>query len=261
MSALPATDRPGSTRRDRVQTFGLHSYRRWKLWIEPERLLMLRVTRGWLGRCQPGSVVLEVGAGSGFMRGIVEHEIPAVRYIASDIAPTENTSVVLDACSLPISDDSVDVVLAVEVLEHVSRPEQLIAEAARVLRPGGQLILTVPFMFGVHDFQDFYRFTPRGLEQFLARQGLTLTHTRLRGGTFVASTGLVRTLILNSIVGSPVDWRARGSEKKARWLVATAVLSPWALVTLAAYALDSALDRHSASPPGYFFLCTKASPA
>jgi 2-polyprenyl-6-hydroxyphenyl methylase/3-demethylubiquinone-9 3-methyltransferase len=60
---------------------------------------------------------------------------------ATAIATTHGVSAVRgDALRLPIASDSADVVVAGEILEHVADPEALIAEAARVLRPGGLFI-------------------------------------------------------------------------------------------------------------------------
>jgi SAM-dependent methyltransferase len=238
----------------RARSLGLRTYRGWKLWIEPERLRLRRIIRGWLERVPPGSVVLEVGAGSGFLEPVVRRAVPRAVYVGGDIAPTETTGIVFDATAMPLANASVDVVMAVEVLEHMPQPEALVAEASRVLRPQGRLMLTVPFMFGVHDFRDYHRFTPLGMEQILARHGVALEEVRLRGGTFTAATGLVRTLILNAIVGKPKDWRAVGRSKEARWLASTVVLTPWTVVTWLAFLFDRVLDRDSVAPPGYFFL-------
>jgi hypothetical protein len=119
------------------------------------------------------------------------------------------------------------------------------------------MVLTVPFMFGVHDFRDYHRFTPLGMQTLAERHGLSLTEVRRRGGVFVAATGLVRTFVLNSIVGRPRDWRAQGRDKKVRWVLSTVVLTPWTPITWLAYLLDRVLDRESVSPPGLFFLLTK----
>jgi SAM-dependent methyltransferase len=251
MTSRLAPDRSG------VVTVALRGYRHWRLFIEPERLRMRKAVRDWMRQCAPGSRVLEVGGGTSFVQTVIEREVPGAHYVSGDIAPTNNTTVVLDATALPMADASVDAVLALEVLEHMPRPERMLDEVARVLRVDGLAILTVPFMFGVHDFRDYLRFTPLGFSTLLERHGLELADTRLRGGTFVAATGLVRTLILNAIVGEPKDWRARGTRKKVLWMIATVVLTPWALITWAAMGLDGLLDRESKSPPGYFFLCRK----
>jgi SAM-dependent methyltransferase len=49
-----------------------------------------------------------------------------------------------DIADLPYASQSLDLVIASEVIEHTPEPAQVIAEIARVLRPGGQLILTMP---------------------------------------------------------------------------------------------------------------------
>lgn len=243
----------------RMATFALALYRNWRLYIEPERLRMRKVCRQWIRRTPPGGLVLEIGGGTAFLRSTIEKAVPGVRYFSGDIAPTEATGIVLDATALPLADASADAVLALEVLEHIEQPEQMISEVARVMRDDAIGIVTVPFMFGVHDFRDYHRFTPLGFQTLLNAYGLELDEVRQRGGTFVAATGLVRTLILNSIVGKPKDWRAQGLRKKVLWVVATVVLTPWALVTWTAVGLDRLVDRSSQSPPGYFFLIRKDS--
>lgn len=241
----------------RLMAFALSLYRNWRLYIEPERIRMRKVCREWIGQTRPGGLILEIGGGTAFLKSTIENEVPEVRYISGDIAPTNATGIVLDAIALPFADACADAVLALEVLEHIEQPEQMISEVARVMRNDAIAIVTVPFMFGVHDFRDYHRFTPLGFETLLNAYGLELDEVRQRGGTFVAATGLVRTLILNSIVGKPKDWRAQGPRKKILWIVATTVLTPWALVTWAAFGLDRMVDRSSQSPPGYFFLIRK----
>lgn len=51
---------------------------------------------------------------------------------------------VCDACNLPVCDNVGDVVLCCDILEHMIAPERLLAEAWRILRPGGILVVTVP---------------------------------------------------------------------------------------------------------------------
>ncbi len=87
-----------------------------------------------------------------------------------------------DGFSWPIADDSADVVLATETLEHVSDPEQFLQEAYRVLRPGGSLLLTVPFAARWHFIPvDFWRFTPSGLLRLFTKAQFDNVEVYARG--------------------------------------------------------------------------------
>ena len=66
--------------------------------------------------------------------------------------------------NLPFKEGSVDTIALLEVLEHLPNPWQCFKEIHRVLKPGGYLILTTPFLYPVHDAPyDFQRFTIHGL--------------------------------------------------------------------------------------------------
>lgn len=75
-----------------------------------------------------------------------------------------------DAGSLPIADQSVDCVLLLDVLEHLREAASGIAEIHRVLKPGGLLVLQVPFLYPIHDAPlDFSRWTTYGLRALVER--------------------------------------------------------------------------------------------
>jgi len=64
--------------------------------------------------------------------------------------------VISDITSIPLPDASFDACLCTEVLEHLPHPIEALRELARLLRPGGRLILTAPFCSLTH-------FSPHGL--------------------------------------------------------------------------------------------------
>ncbi len=73
---------------------------------------------------------------------------------------------------IPLEDGSVDSTMATEVLEHCPDPASVLREAFRVLRPGGFLFLTVPFLWPLHDVPyDEYRYTPFAMERLLKSAG------------------------------------------------------------------------------------------
>lgn len=78
-----------------------------------------------------------------------------------------------DALYLPIRDQSVDIVFATQVIEHVTDPHKMVRECKRVLRPNGCLILSGPFFWPLHEEpHDFFRFTKYGFERLLKDAGL-----------------------------------------------------------------------------------------
>lgn len=76
------------------------------------------------------------------------------------------------AYDIPVEDSSFDTVLCNDVLEHLERPENAIAEAYRVLKPNGYAIYTVPLFWHLHEQpRDFFRFTTYGLRHLFEASG------------------------------------------------------------------------------------------
>ncbi len=85
---------------------------------------------------------------------------------------------------LPFHDDEFDTILLSDVLEHIPEPERLWAEMARLLRPGGVLLLNVPFYFRVHEEPyDSSRYTEFALRRFAENHGFRVEVLRPVGGT------------------------------------------------------------------------------
>lgn len=84
---------------------------------------------------------------------------------------------------IPLPDRSADTVLCTDVLEHIRRPEFFMAEVSRILKPGGKLILTVPFFYWVHEAPyDYFRYTRFALLDFCQANGLTVEELMPYGG-------------------------------------------------------------------------------
>jgi ubiquinone/menaquinone biosynthesis C-methylase UbiE len=127
----------------------------------------------------PGSAVLDLGAGSAPYRADFAH----CDYRTHDFARLDpdqllhggygKIDIVADATAIPEPDASFDVVLCTEVLEHVPEPMRVIGEIARLLRPGGRLILTAPLGSGIHQqpFHFYGGYTPWWYQHFLPAAG------------------------------------------------------------------------------------------
>jgi len=124
--------------------------------------------------------VLDVGCG----RKPYRAHVPAARYVGLDIDTPVTRGLGLadlfyEGRNFPVADASFDGVLCSQVLEHVFEPEVFLAEIHRVLRPGGRLVLAVPFAWDEHEQpQDFARYSSFGLRALLERNGFAVVTQR-----------------------------------------------------------------------------------
>jgi SAM-dependent methyltransferase len=143
-----------------------------------------RAIRGWLGGLAAGRV-LDIGCADGGMR---DHLAPNCEYVGLDYPGTAiawygtRPQVFGDAASLPFSHDRFDTVLLLDVLEHLADPRRALGEAWRVLRPGGRLLVKVPFLYPLHDApRDFRRWSGHGLRHDLEDGGFVVEEVRAFG--------------------------------------------------------------------------------
>jgi SAM-dependent methyltransferase len=88
-----------------------------------------------------------------------------------------------DGITMPFENNTFDVVLSTEVLEHVLNPDAYLLEVKRVLKPGGVFFFTVPFLMSLHEVPfDYYRYTPYALEEIFKRVGFTNIKIKPMGG-------------------------------------------------------------------------------
>ena len=99
--------------------------------------------------------------------------------------------------TLPLADAAVDVLLLTETLEHVFNVKGFLAEARRCLRPGGRVIMTVPFSARWHFIPyDYWRFTPSCLNRLLEAAGFDLIVVSARGNAVTVACYKVMALML-----------------------------------------------------------------
>lgn len=147
--------------------------------LHPQWFAFFREARNLKKTCEALSgVVLDVGCAEAHPRRLLPE---GARYIGVDYFATATgwygtrPDVFADARALPLSDESVDHALLLDVLEHIPGPDRCIAELKRVLKVGGTLTIQVPFLYPVHDAPlDFHRWTIHGLEAAAERHGFEI---------------------------------------------------------------------------------------
>ena len=120
--------------------------------------------------------LLDFGCGNMPYRPLFERKLQAYR--GFDLHGNEMADgTISEDGRLQRQDESVDIVLSSQVLEHVASPDTYLTEAFRVLRPGGQLILSTHGVWKYHpDPTDFWRWTCDGLKKLISAYGFEITY-------------------------------------------------------------------------------------
>lgn len=157
------------------------------------RTAVLRVAQG---------CVIDIGCGDRWLAVDINAR---AEYVGLDYPPTVAQGypgapeVFGDACRLPFQEAAADTVLLLDVLEHLKAPEAALAEAARVLKPGGRLVLQVPFLYPVHDApNDFQRWTGEGLRLLLGCHRLVVQEETPQGHPLETAAALAAIALAKS---------------------------------------------------------------
>jgi SAM-dependent methyltransferase len=134
-----------------------------------------------------GARVLDAGAGEGQYASRFSRQ----RYCAVDLAVGDAAwdYSKLDACAdlthLPFASNTFAAAIHLVTIEHVREPNQVLAEIARVLAPGGRVLIAAPHEWEVHQApHDYYRYTRYGLVYLLEEAGFDTVDVRPAGGYF-----------------------------------------------------------------------------
>jgi len=160
---------------------------------QPERVLLMQQ----LSRHAPKLFGKLLDVGGGQVRRY-KHLCPKVtEYKTLDINADWKPDIVGSAEAIPLPDASVDSILSTQVLEHVPHPWIAIKEMARILKPGGIAVITVPQWNELHEEpHDYFRYTRFGLESMFKDSGLHVETMEQRGQYFsVCGQAHIRLLI------------------------------------------------------------------
>lgn len=150
-----------------------------------------------LKKIPAGLTILDAGAGESPFKKYCAH----LKYIAQDFGKyngkgdkglhtgswdNSKLDIVSDITDIPLPDSSVDAIMCTEVLEHVPDPIRALKELTRLLKPGGYLLVTAPFVSLTH-FAPYHFAT--GLSRYfyehhLVAQGFRIEELQLNGNYF-----------------------------------------------------------------------------
>lgn len=110
--------------------------------------------------------VLTIGAGGEVNLLLSQYSrINSFELVSFDIEKSREPDILGDICTFDFAEEKYDYVVIVEVLEHLHSPHLAIKNINNILNKGGKIILTVPFIFPIHERPyDYFRYTKYGLE-------------------------------------------------------------------------------------------------
>lgn len=177
----------------------------------------------WLGMEPLSGNLLDIGGGGG--RASHYRFIPVAKgtkFQTVDVVSRPNTNFVLDICKekVPLPGASQDAVFLFNILEHVNAHDTVLTEVRRLLRQGGRLYGTIPFLVNVHpDPADYVRFTDEALRELFVRNGFSVVALQPIGrGPFLAAYEQLDSLVPSVFhaVFLPLIWFADALVQRLR---------------------------------------------
>lgn len=148
--------------------------------------------------------ILDFGCGSKPYESLFKQ---AESYIGVDIEISghnhkdSKVDIFYDGKTLPFGDKSFDAVVCFEVFEHVFNIEELLTEICRVLKPGGKLLISIPFAWGEHEIPyDFARYTSFGITHILHKNGFEVIELKKTTTYFLALSQMFITYLYQFVL-------------------------------------------------------------
>ena len=138
-----------------------------------------------IGCYPPRTLVLDVGGHKIRPRGQFNIMNYGFNRICFNIVDTKGVDVLGDALKLPFNDGTFELVVLSEVLEHVRSPVEVLRENFRVLKPGSNVVVTVPFMYRIHaDPYDYGRYTDTYWKEVAKEIGFEIIDIKPQGSFY-----------------------------------------------------------------------------
>ena len=150
---------------------------------------------------------------------------------------------------LPIDSSVADTVVSLSVMEHLCEPQMMLNEAFRILKPGGAMVLQVPWQWWIHEAPyDFFRYTPYGLNYLFEKAGFVDINIEPQSGYFTTVI-LKWNYFSNRFVRGP---------NVLRCLVKVALIPMWYVGQKLAPLLDKLDHNWALEASGYYVTARKS---
>ncbi len=210
-------------------------------WLQGRHLLpaMARYGNSSQGR------VLDLGCGSSPWRSYFSRASAFIRMDRYAVDP--DVIVINDIYRLPLGDRDVDTVLLSRMLGDIPDQPRLMAELARVLTPGGRILVYEAISYPQHDLpHDYWRVLPAGLTWAAGRAGLVVEELIHCGGYATQLAVQLNTFVIADLGGF--------------WLTRPVAAGLRAATNLTCAAIDRAMPRPALATDYFASLVKRASP-
>lgn len=152
-------------------------------------------------------VALDIGSGLSPYRQFLEAKGYLVKSL--DVDANTNADIIASVEDTKLASNSIGVVLCTQVLEHVSNPFAVACEIARIIKPGGMVICSVPHVWFFHPHPgDYFRFTNQGLSVIWEKAGLEIVEISAQGGSMLCFIQVFCFMVYGVLgeYGRPLFW-------------------------------------------------------
>jgi SAM-dependent methyltransferase len=171
-------------------------------------------------------VLLDLGCGEmPYRQYLLDNNKKITKYIGMDIDYSQyhqsvKPDLFWDGKKINLGNEKADTVIATELFEHIGNIGEVLAEIHRVLSGKGQLFLTVPFIWPLHETpHDEYRYTPYSLERFLVKAGFKDIIIAPLGGYNASLAQMLCIWLANNHKKSLTPFRRKLSEKFEKYIL------------------------------------------
>lgn len=190
-------------------------------------------------------LVLDAGAGRGSWRRNILASATAYESIDISQRGDQQPTWIGNIEDMPqVPAERFNTVICQQVLEHVPRPERVLQEFSRVLKPGGKVILSVPHLSRRHELpHDYYRFTQEGLSYLVREASFEIIQVSTYGGVLSFLHHQASFFFPGAFLGiSPIAKLALALNAPLSWLTSK---------------LDRMIDRRALLPLGILMVAEK----